>query len=109
MFTEETGAPNGKVTHPFLEGTSDVIVAGDRLAPGQACVQFLSDKIHKLHPEFDLVPARDTIRHFCDSSGAHGEIEPLGLLSAVLALRSVHLESGGMGIEIMVSSELPRV
>jgi diguanylate cyclase (GGDEF)-like protein len=107
MFTEETSSPNGKVSHPFLEGTSDVIVAGDRLAPGQVCVQFLSDKIHELHPEFDLVPARETIRHFCDSSGAHGEIEPLGQLSAVLALRSVHLESGGLGIEIMAVPATP--
>ena len=66
-----------------------MIIAGDRLAPGEACVRFLSDKIHELHPEFDLVPAHDTIRHFCDSRGAHGEIEPLGQLNAVLALRPV--------------------
>jgi diguanylate cyclase (GGDEF)-like protein len=101
MFSEAAGASIGKVSHPFLEGASDVIVAGDRLAPGEACLQFLSDKIHELHPEFDLVPAHDTIRHFCDNRGSHGEIEPLGQLSAVLALRSVHLESGGLGIEIM--------
>ena len=107
MLSEGTSASNGKVSHPFLEGASDVIAAGDRLAPGQACVQFLSDKIHELHPEFDLVPARDTIRHFCDSGGAHGEIEALGQLSAVLALRSVHLESGGIGIEIMTVPATP--
>src|SRR5262249_748252 len=58
------------------------------------------DKIHEFHPEFDLVPAYDTIRHFCDSRGAHGEIEPLGQLNAVLALRPVHLESA-IGVEIM--------
>jgi hypothetical protein len=100
MFEEGVNASNGKVSHPFLEGASDVIIAGDRLAPGEGCVRFLSDKIHELHPEFDLVPAHDTIRHFCDSRGAHGEIEPLGQLNAVLALRPVHLE-GVMGIEIM--------
>jgi diguanylate cyclase (GGDEF)-like protein len=100
MLDEGVTAPNGKVRHPFLEGASDVIVAGDRLAPGEACVQFLSDKIQQLHPEFDLVPAHDTIRHFCDSGGSHGEIEPLGQLNAVLALRQVHLESG-IGVEIM--------
>jgi diguanylate cyclase (GGDEF)-like protein len=63
-------------------------------------VQFLSDKIHELHPEFELVPAHVTIRYFCDSRGAHGEIQPLGQLNAVLALRQVHLESG-TGIEIV--------
>jgi hypothetical protein len=99
MFNERVTA-NGKVSHPFLEGASDVILAGDLLAPGEACVQFLSDKIHELHPEFDLVPAHDTIRHFCDSGGSHGEIEPLEQLNAVLALRQVHLESGA-GVEIM--------
>jgi len=97
MFNE---ASTGRISHAFLEGASDVIMAGDRLAPGEACVQFLSDKIRELHPEFDLVPAHDTIRHFCDSGGSHGEIEPLGQLNAVLALRQVHLESG-IGIEIM--------
>ena len=100
MFNAGSVAPTGKVSHPFLEGASDVIVAGDRLAPGEACVQFLSNKIRELHPEFDLVPAHDTIRHFCDSGGSHGEIEPLGQLNAVLALRQVHLESG-IGVEIM--------
>jgi diguanylate cyclase (GGDEF)-like protein len=100
MFEEGVNASNGKVSHPFLEGASDVIIAGDHLAPGEGCVRFLSDKIHELHPEFDLVPAHDTIRHFCDSRGAHGEIEPLGQLNAVLALRPVHLD-GVMGIEIM--------
>jgi diguanylate cyclase (GGDEF)-like protein len=100
MFNQETDTANGRVSHPFLEGASDVIVAGDRLAPGEDCTQFLSDKIHELHPEFDLVIAHDTIRHFCDSGGAHGEIEPLGQLNAVLALRQVHLESG-VGVEIM--------
>lgn len=62
-----------------------MIIAGDHLVPGEACVEFLLDKTHELHPEFDLGPARDTIRHFCDSRGGHGEIEPLGRLSAVLA------------------------
>ncbi len=100
MFNAGSVAPTRKVSHPFLEGTSDVIVAGDRLAPGEACLQFLSDKIQELHPEFDLVPAHDTIRHFCDRSGSHGEIEPLGQLNAVLALRQVHLENG-IGVEIM--------
>jgi diguanylate cyclase (GGDEF)-like protein len=97
MFNE---ASTGRISHAFLEGASDVIMAGDRLAPGEACVQFLSDKIRELHPEFDLVPAHDTIRHFCDNGGSHGEIEPLGQLNAVLALRQVHLESG-IGVEIM--------
>ena len=100
MFTEEGNPSNIRVYHPFLEGASDVIVAGDRLTPGESCVQFLSAKIHELHPEFELVPAQDTIRHFCDSRGAHGEIQPLGQLNAVLALRQVHLD-GGIGIEIM--------
>jgi diguanylate cyclase (GGDEF)-like protein len=100
MFDEGGNAANSTVGHPFLEGAADVIVVGDRLAPGEGCVQFLSDKIHELHPEFDPVPAHDTVRHFCDSRGAHGEIQPIGLLNVVLALRPVHLESG-MGIEIM--------
>jgi diguanylate cyclase (GGDEF)-like protein len=100
MFDEGGNPSNMKVSHPFLEGASDVIIAGDHLAPGEACVQFLSDKIHELHPEFDLAPAHVTMRHFCDSRGAHGEIEPLGQLNAVLALRPVHLE-GALGIEIM--------
>ncbi len=64
MFGEGTSDSNGKVSHPFLEGASDVIVAGDHLAPGVDCTQFLSDKIHELHPEFDLVPAHDTIPTF---------------------------------------------
>ena len=106
MFGEGGDTSNSTVSHPFLEGASDVIVVGDRLAPGEACVQFLSDKIHELHPEFDLVPAHDTVRHFCDSRGAHGEIQPLGQLSVVLALRPVHLE-GGMGIEIMTVPVTP--
>jgi diguanylate cyclase (GGDEF)-like protein len=100
MFGEGGDATNSTVSHPFLEGASDVIVVGDRLEPGEACVQFLFGKVHELHPEFDLVPAHDTFRHFCDSRGAHGEIQPLGQLNVVLALRPVHLE-GGMGIEIM--------
>jgi diguanylate cyclase (GGDEF)-like protein len=100
VFNEGGNASNSAVSHPFLEGAADVIVVGDRLAPGEACVQFLSDKIHELHPEFDPVPAHDTVRHFCDSRGAHGEIQPIGLFNVVLALRPVHLESG-MGIEIM--------
>jgi diguanylate cyclase (GGDEF)-like protein len=106
MFDEGGNASNMKVSHPFFEGASDVIVVGDRLAPGEACVQFLSDKIHELHPEFDLVSAHDTVLHFCNSRGAHGEIEPLGQLNAVLALRPVHLESG-MGIEIMTVPVTP--
>jgi diguanylate cyclase (GGDEF)-like protein len=106
MFGEGSDASHSTVSHPFLEGASDVIVVGDRLAPGEACVQFLSDKIHQLHPEFDLVPAHNTVRHFCDSRGAHGEIQPLGELSVVLALRPVHLESG-MGIEIMTVPVTP--
>ncbi|MBV9628221.1 MAG: GGDEF domain-containing protein, partial [Xanthobacteraceae bacterium] len=106
MFEEGVNASNGKVSHPFLEGTSDVIIADDRLAPGEACVQFLSGKIHEFHPEFDLVSAHDTIRHFCDSRGAHGEIEPIGQLNAVLALRPVHLESA-MGVEIMTVPVTP--
>jgi diguanylate cyclase (GGDEF)-like protein len=106
MFGEGGDASHSTVSHPFLEGASDVIVVGDRLAPGEACVQFLSDKIHQLHPEFDLVPAHNTVRHFCDSRGVHGEIQPLGELSVVLALRPVHLESG-MGIEIMTVPVTP--
>src|SRR5262245_35808479 len=106
MFGEGGDASNSTISHAFLEGASDVIVVGDRLAPGEACVQFLSAKIHELHPEFDLVPAHDTIRHFCDSRGAHGEIQPLGLVNAVLALRPVHLD-GGMGIEIMTVPVAP--
>ena len=100
MFNEGGNASNSTVGHPFLEGAADVIVVGDRRAPGEACLQFLSDKIHELQPEFDPVPAHDTVRHFCDSRGAHGEIQPIGLFNVVLALRPVHLESG-MGIEIM--------
>jgi diguanylate cyclase (GGDEF)-like protein len=106
MFEEGVNASNVRVSHPFLEGASDVIVAGDHLVPGGACVQFVSEKIHEFHPEFDLVPAQDTIRHFCNSGGAHGEIEPLGQLNAVLALRPVHLENG-MGIEIMTVPVTP--
>jgi diguanylate cyclase (GGDEF)-like protein len=106
MFGEGGDASNSTVNHPFLEGASDVIVAGDRLAPGEACVQFLSDKIHELHPDFDLVHAHDTVRHFCDSRGAHGEVQPLGQLNAVLALRPVHLEAG-MGIEVMTVPVTP--
>jgi diguanylate cyclase (GGDEF)-like protein len=97
---EGVNASNGKVSHSFLEGASDVVFAGDRLAPGEACVRFVSEKVHEFHPEFDLAPAHDTIRHFCDDGGSRGEIEPIGQLNAVLALRPVHLESG-MGIEIM--------
>ena len=44
MFDEGGNASNSTVGHPFLEGAADVIVVGDRLAPGEACVQFLSDK-----------------------------------------------------------------
>ena len=99
-IAEEGDASNGKVGHSFLEGASDVVFAGDRLAPGEACVRFVSEKVHEFHPEFDLAPAHDTIRHFCDDGGTRGEIEPIGQLNAVLALRPVHLESG-MGIEIM--------
>jgi diguanylate cyclase (GGDEF)-like protein len=102
----EGDATNSTVSHAFLEGASDVIVVGDRLEPGESCVQFLSGKIHELHPEFNVVPAHDTVRHFCDSRGAHGEIQPLGELSVVLALRPVHLE-GGMGIEIMTVPVTP--
>ena len=76
VFGEGGNASNSTASHPFLEGASDVIVIGDHLAPGEACAQFLSDKIHELHPEFDLAPAHDTVRHFCDSRGAHGEIQP---------------------------------
>jgi hypothetical protein len=57
MFGEGDNVSKTKVSHPFLEGASDVIIAGDRLVPGEACVQFLFDKIHELHPEFDLAPA----------------------------------------------------
>lgn len=106
MFDHGGNTSNSAVGHPFLDGASDVIVVDDRLAPGEACVQFLSDKIRELHPEFDLVPAHDTVRHFCDSRGAHGEIQPLGQLTAVLALRPVHLD-GGMGIEIMTVPVTP--
>ena len=106
MFGEGGNASNSTASHPFLEGASDVIVVGDHLAPGEACVQFLSDKIRELHPGFDLAHAHDTVRHFCDSRGAHGEIEPLGQVNEVLALRPVHLE-GGMGIEVMAVPVTP--
>jgi hypothetical protein len=106
MAEEGDNASKGKVSHSFLEGASDVVFAGDRLAPGEACVRFVSEKVHEFHPEFDLALAHDTIRHFCDDAGAHGEIEPLGQLNAVLALRPVHLENG-MGIEIMTVPVTP--
>jgi GGDEF domain-containing protein len=85
---------------------SDVVFAGDRLAPGEACVKFVSEKVREFHPEFDLATAHDTIRHFCNDAGARGEIEPIGQLNAVLALRPVHLENG-MGIEIMAVPVTP--
>jgi diguanylate cyclase (GGDEF)-like protein len=103
---EEVNASNGKVSHSFLEGASDVVFAGDRLAPGEACVKFVSEKVHEFHPEFDLASAHDTIRHFCNDAGTRGEIEPIGQLNAVLALRPVHLENG-MGIEIMTVPVTP--
>ena len=106
MFGEGRDTLNSTGSHPFLEGASDVIVADDRLAPGETCAQFLSDKIHELHPEFDVTSAHDTVRHFCDSRGAHGEIQPLGQLSVVLGLRPVHLE-GRLGIEIMTVPVTP--
>ena len=94
------------IGYRFLDGASDVVVAGDFLAPGDACVQFLSAKIHELHPDFDLAPAKDTIRHFCDDRGTHGEIEPLGHLNVVLALRPVHLQNG-VGVDIVTLPVAP--
>jgi diguanylate cyclase (GGDEF)-like protein len=78
----------------------------DRLAPGDACEQFLAGKIRELHPDFDLPPAQDTIRRFCDGRGTHVEMEPLGQLNVVLALRPVHLENG-MGADIVTFSVAP--
>jgi diguanylate cyclase (GGDEF)-like protein len=107
MFGEGRDTANPTGSHPFLEGASDVIVADDHLAPGETCVQFLSDKIRELHPEFDVTSAHDTVRHFCDSRGAHGEIQPLGQVSVVLGLRPVHLMDGRLGIEIMTVPVTP--
>lgn len=94
------------VRYRFLDAASDVVAVGDRLAPGDVCQQFLAGKISELHPDFDLLPAQDTIRRFCESRGTHVEIEPLGRLNVVLALRPVHLENG-MGADIVTFAVAP--
>jgi diguanylate cyclase (GGDEF)-like protein len=94
------------VSYRFLDAASDVVAVGDRLAPGDVCQQFLAGKISELHPDFDLLPAQDTIRRFCESRGTHVEIEPLGRLNVVLALRPVHLENG-MGADIVTFAVAP--
>ena len=92
----------------FLNAESDVVAVGDQLAPGDACLRFLSDKIRELHPDFDLLPAQDTIRRFCDSRGTHVEIEPLGQLNVVIALRPVQLENGtGADIVTVAVAAIP--
>ena len=90
----------------FLDAASDVVAVDDRLAPGDACLQFLGGKIRELHPDFDLLPAQDTIRRFCENRGTHVEIEPLGQLNVVLALRPVHLEKG-LGADIVTFAVTP--
>ncbi len=94
------------VRYRFLDAASDVVAVGDRLVPGDVCIQFLAGKIRELHPDFDLLPARDTITRFCENRGAHVEIEPLGQLNVVLALRPVHLENG-MGADIVTFAVAP--
>jgi diguanylate cyclase (GGDEF)-like protein len=104
---EETGVPSTeKLRYRFLNAESDVVAVGDRLVPGDACLQFLSGKIRELHPDFDLPAARDTIRRFCENRGTHVEVEPLGQLNIVLALRPVHLENG-MGADIVTFAVAP--
>jgi diguanylate cyclase (GGDEF)-like protein len=95
------------VRYRFLDAASDVVAVGDRLAPGDACQQFLAGKIHDLHPDFDLLPAQDTIRRFCEGRGTHVEVEPLGQLNVVLALRPVHLENGMGGADIVTFAVAP--
>jgi hypothetical protein len=108
MLSDEQSAAmqSENVRYRFLDAASDVVAVGDRLAPGDACQQFLAGKVRELHPDFDLPPAQDTIRRFCDNRGAHMEIEPLGQLNVVLALRPVHLESG-MGADIVTVAVTP--
>jgi hypothetical protein len=84
MVSDDFASPSDKVPYRFLETASDVIIPGDRLAPGEDCAVFLAQKIHALHPDFDITPAHRMIRHFCDSGGTHGEIEPIGQLNLVL-------------------------
>jgi diguanylate cyclase (GGDEF)-like protein len=90
----------------FLEAASDVVAVGNRLAPGDACVGFLSTQIHEINPDLDLATAQDTIRRFCNSRGRHVEVEPVGQSNVVLALRPVHLENG-MGANIVTFAVAP--
>jgi diguanylate cyclase (GGDEF)-like protein len=104
---EQLGAMQSEnVRYRFLDAASDVVAVGDRLAPGDTCLQFLGGKIRELHPDFDLLSAQDTIRRFCENRGAHVEIEPLGQLNVVLALRPVHLENG-TGADIVTFAVAP--
>ena len=107
LSDEQLGAMQREnVRYHFLDAASDVVAVGDRLAPGDACLQFLGGKIQELHPDFDLPSAQDTIRRFCDNRGTHMEIEPLGRLNVVLALRPVHLKNG-MGADIVTFAVAP--
>jgi diguanylate cyclase (GGDEF)-like protein len=94
MLREEEIGSREHLRYHFLNAESDVVAVGDQLGPGDGCPQFLSSKIREWHPDFDLPPAQDTIRRFCENRGTHVEIEPLGQLNVVLALRPVHLENG---------------
>jgi hypothetical protein len=70
LSDEQLGAMQSEnVRYHFLDAASDVVAVGDRLAPGDACLQFLGGKIRELHPDFDLPAAQDTIRRFCDNRG----------------------------------------
>jgi diguanylate cyclase (GGDEF)-like protein len=97
---------NTKLAYHFLDAASDLVPAEGHLAPDDDCVQFLSAKIHELHPDFDVASAQGTIRHFCEDGGTHGKIEPLGELNVVLALRPVHLENG-TGVDIVSFAVAP--
>lgn len=102
---EGPGAAPANPYH-FLDTASDVVPVGDRLTPGNACVSFLSIQIHELHPDLDLAAAQDTIRRFCNGRGTHAEVEPIGQLNVVLALRPVHIENG-MGVNIVTFTVAP--
>ena len=108
MLSEEETAigQREKVRYRFLDAASDVVAVGDRLAPGDGLPAVPAGKVRELHPDFDLLPAQDTIRRFCDSRGTHVEVEPLGRLNVVLALRPVHLENG-TGADIVTFAVTP--
>jgi diguanylate cyclase (GGDEF)-like protein len=108
MLSDEqlAAAQSQSTKYRFLDAKSDLVDVGDRLAPGDACQQFLGDKIRESHPDFDVVAAQETIRRFCNSRGTHVEIEPLGEFSIVLALRPVRLGSG-TGVDILTFAVAP--